>query len=221
MTPIASSVPPYTPPEGPRDEPSLMISGHLYDPSDPRVCAMRFKAAALCDDFNALPRDHTEERLDILDRLFPDHGADLDITGPIHVDYGTNTSLGARVYANYNLTILDCAPVAIGDDVLIGPNVGILTAMHPMRWQDRDVRKAPDGHLYDYEYARPITIGPHCWIGGGVTIIGGVTIGSGCVIGAGAVVTRDVPDDCVAVGNPARVIRRIDDSDAACFQDYA
>ncbi|WP_300765835.1 sugar O-acetyltransferase [uncultured Bifidobacterium sp.] len=221
MSYTTSAISPYEPDGTACDNLSLMTSGHLYDSSDPRLCDMRARAADLCERLNSTPRIRARERGDILSSLFPGHGADLDITGPLHVDYGVNTSLGERVYANYNLTILDCAEVTIGDDVMIGPNTSILTAMHPMRWQDRDARTSPDGHLHNYEYALPITIGPHCWIGGCATILGGVTIGAGCVIGAGAVVTRNIPDNSVAVGNPARVSRSIDNHDAACFQNYA
>ena len=91
-----------------------------------------------------------------------------------------------RVFANFNFTVLDCCPVTIGDDVLFGPNVSLLPPMHPLRWQDRNVRQAPDGSAYDYEYGKPIVIGSNCWFGGNVTVIGGVTIGEGCVIGGDA-----------------------------------
>ena len=111
--------------------------------------------------------------------------------------------------------------VTIGDDVLFGPNVSLLPPMHPLRWQDRNVRQAPDGSAYDCEYGKPIVIGSNCWFGGNVTVIGGVTIGEGCVIGAGSVVTRDIPPHTVAVGNPARPIREITDADASALQYYA
>ena len=141
--------------------------------------------------------------------------------GPVFFDYGCHTTIGDRVFMNFNFTCLDCAPVSIGDDVLFGPNVALLPPMHPIRWQDRNVRQAEDGSYYDYEYGRPITIGSNCWFGGNVTVLGGVTIGDGCVIGAGAVVTKDIPANSVAVGNPAHVIRQITDADAAALQDYA
>ena len=141
--------------------------------------------------------------------------------GPVFFDYGCHTTIGERVFMNFNFTCLDCAPVAIGDDVLFGPNVSLLPPMHPIRWQDRNVRQAEDGSYYDYEYGRPITIGSNCWFGGNVTVLGGVTIGDGCGIGAGAVGTKDIPANCVAVGNPAHVIRQITDADAAALQDYA
>ena len=96
---------------------------------------------------------------------------------------------------------------------MIGPNVSIMTPMHPLRFEDRNIRTRENGELYDLEYGKPITIGDNCWIAANVTITGGVTIGNGCVIGAGSVVTRDIPDGCLAVGNPCRVIREITDKD--------
>lgn len=198
-----------------------MLAGNLYNPADPELSALRERAGDLCTRYNALPRGDAEARAAVLDELLPGHGAQLELLGPVFFDYGCHTTIGERVFANFNFTVLDCAPVAIGDDVLFGPNVSLLPPMHPMRWQDRNVRTAPDGSSYDYEYGRPITIGSNCWFGGNVTVLGGVTIGPGCVIGAGAVVTRDIPADAVAVGNPARVIRTIGEADAAVHQDYA
>lgn len=219
--PDASRIPAYQPRTARGSEHDRLLKGLLYDASDRELVDLRERAADLCDRFNALPRGDGMGRRGVLDSLFPGHGGHLDITGPLHVDYGVHTTIGERVYANFSLTILDCAPVTIGDDVLIGPNVSLLAAMHPLRWQDRNVRIAPDGHTYDHEYGRPIAIGPNCWLGGGVTVLGGVTIGEGSVIGAGAVVTHDIPAGSVAVGSPARVLRHIGDGDAAEFQDYA
>ena len=98
---------------------------------------------------------------------------------------------------------------AAGDNVFVGPNVSLLTPVHPFRWQDRNPYKKPDGTVTDKEYARPITIGDNCWIGGGATILPGVSIGSGCTIGAGSVVVHDIPDNSVAVGNPAKVVKKL------------
>ena len=124
------------------------------------------------------------------------------------------TSIGANSYANFNFTCVDCCPVTIGANVFMGPNVSLLTPMHPLRWQDRNQYQKQNGTLTDKEYARPITIGDNCWIAGNVTICGGVTIGEGCVIGAGSVVTRDIPANSLAVGVPCRVIREITEEDA-------
>ncbi|MBM6699438.1 sugar O-acetyltransferase [Bifidobacterium pullorum subsp. saeculare] len=217
----AAAVPPVEPRQPRRSEREEMLDGKLYDASDPQLAALRDKAADLCSRFNALPRGATAERAAVLDELLPSHGKALDVLGPVFFDYGCHTTIGDRVFANFNFTVLDCAPVTIGDDVLFGPNVSLLPPMHPLRWQDRNVREREDGSTYDYEYGKPIVIGSNCWFGGNVTVLGGVTIGEGCVIGAGAVVTRDIPPNSVAVGNPARVIRTITDADASVYQDYA
>ena len=175
-----------------------MLAGKLYNSVDPELNALREKAGDLCARFNAASRTDHAARAAILDELLPGHGAGLDVMGPIFFDYGCNITIGERVFANFNFTVLDCCPVTIGDDVLFGPNVSLLPPMHPLRWQDRNVRQAPDGSAYDCEYGKPIVIGSNCWFGGNVTVIGGVTIGEGCVIGAGSVVTRDIPPHTVA-----------------------
>lgn len=216
-----TTIPPVelrTPRASEREE---MLAGKLYNPEDPELTALREKAGDLCTKFNALPRGDYATRAAVLDELIPTHGEALAVMGPIFFDYGCHTTIGDRVFMNFNFSCLDCAPVTIGDDVLFGPNVSLLPPMHPMRWQDRNMRRTESGSFYDYEYGRPITIGSNCWFGGGVTVVGGVTIGDGCVIGAGAVVTHDIPANSVAVGVPARVIRTISEADAAVYQEYA
>jgi maltose O-acetyltransferase len=123
---------------------------------------------------------------------------------PLSVDYGENISLGDRVFVNYNLTALDVAAITIGDDCLLGPNVQLLTPTHPVAIEPRRDK---------LEAALPITLGRNVWLGGGVIVCPGVTIGDNSVVGAGSVVTRDIPANVVAVGNPARVIREISDAD--------
>lgn len=135
------------------------------------------------------------------------------LQGPIHFDYGQFTKLGYGFYANYNFTVLDCAPVTIGDNVLCGPNVTIATAMHPLMWQQRNQRTQADGKFTTIEYAKPITIGNNCWLASNVTVCPGVHIGDGCVIGAGAVVTHDIPANSLVAGVPAKVIRTISEDD--------
>ena len=134
--------------------------------------------------------------------------------GPIQFDYGCFTSIGTNSYANFNFTCVDCCPVTIGENVFLGPNVSLLTPIHPLRWQERNQYVKQDGTPTDKEYAKPITIGNNCWIAGNVTICGGVTIGAGCVIGAGSVVTRDIPPNSLAVGVPCHVVREITEADS-------
>ena len=145
----------------------------------------------------------TGKEVDKSFRMFP----------PFYTDCGKNINIGKNFYSNFNFTVLDCGNVTIGDDVFIGPNVSILTPVHPFRWQQRNIRFKEDGTPFNYEYAKPVTIGNNCWLAGNVTVIGGVTIGEGCVIGAGSVVTRDIPANSLAVGNPCRVLRQITEKD--------
>ncbi|MBR6172752.1 MAG: sugar O-acetyltransferase [Eubacterium sp.] len=187
----------------------LMLSGELYDPNDPELLKLRVKAHRLSAEYNAVPETDEKKRHEILKELIGDLGKGAYLQGPIQIDYGCFTSIGERTYANFNLTILDTCPVKIGNDVFIGPNVSILTPMHPLRWQERNTYYREDGVLTDREYGKPITIGNNIWIAGNVTICGGVTIGDGSVIGAGSVVTRDIPPDSFAAGNPCRVIKKI------------
>lgn len=190
-----------------------MIAGLPYNTSLDDLPKMRAFAHDICRQFNALSETQESERAELIKKLIPTAPNSAYMQGPIFFDYGFNTTVGKNFYANFNLTILDCCPVTIGDDVLIGPNVSILTPMHPFCPSQRNIKFSKDGSAFDYEYAKPIVIGKNCWIAGNVTIIGGVTIGEGCVIGAGSVVTRDIPPHSLAVGNPCRVIRQITDDD--------
>ena len=190
-----------------------MRAGKPYDTSDAEIVARKELAHKLCVRYNMTSETDTDARKEILAELLPHTKAGFYLQGPFSCDCGDNIYFGENFYANFNLTILDCCPVHIGDNVMIGPNVSIYTPVHPLRWQQRNIRKKADGTAYDYEYAKPIAIGNNCWIAGSVTICGGVTIGDGCVIGAGSVVTRDIPPDSLAVGNPCRVIRKITEKD--------
>ena len=190
-------------------EPEKMIAGMPYDAGDPFLVTARTKAHDLCTELNALKESDEKARAEILARLLPHLGEDAYIQGPFYCDYGFNIKTGARFYANFNLTVLDCAPVTIGDDVMIGPNVSLYTAYHPLDYKQRNMRRRDDGSLYDIEYAKPIVIGSNCWLAGGVTVLPGIAIGEGSVIGAGSVVTKDIPAHSVAVGNPCRVIKML------------
>lgn len=196
-----------------RSEYEHMLEGDLFDASDPEIVAGLSRAHELCRRYNTLAESDVRERAAVLDELLPRKGYAATLTGPIFFDFGRNTQLGDAVYANFNFTVLDACSVTIGDHVMFGPNVSLLTPIHPLHWEDRNSRLDEQGSPYDYEHAAPITIGDNCWIAGNVTITGGVTIGPGCVIGAGSVVTRDIPEQTLAAGVPCRPIRQIDDDD--------
>ncbi|MBQ7543685.1 MAG: sugar O-acetyltransferase [Synergistaceae bacterium] len=189
-----------------------MILGELYNPADDELYTLRTKAHRLCADYNRLHDTDEAARYSLLRELLPNCTFDdyFYLQGPIYFDYGVNTYIGKGFYANFNFTVLDVCPVKIGDNVLIGTNVSLLTPTHPMRWQERNPRIMEDGSAVMLEAAKPITIGNNCWIAGSVTVTGGVTIGDGCVIGAGSVVTRDIPANSFAAGVPCRVIRQIE-----------
>ena len=181
-----------------------MISGNLYDPTDSELVFMRQKAHRLCTQFNQTFETDEKIRCAILKDLLQvsDEKVENEIyfQGPVFFDYGINIKIGKNFYANFNTTILDVCPVMIGDNVMLGTNVSLLTPIHPLKWQERNKI---------LEYGKPIEIGNNCWLASNVTVIGGVKIGSGSVIGAGSVVTKDVPPDVFAAGNPCRVIKSI------------
>ena len=195
-------------------ETEKMLAGKIYDPSDIALLERREWAHAFCRRYNGTDETDIKKRRKILDKLLPNRGEGTYLQGPVFFDYGIYFKTGKNFYANFNLTVLDCCPVTVGDDVFIGPNCSLVTPVHPLRWQDRNVRFKEDGTPFDYEYAKPIEIGSNCWLASNVTVCGGVKIGSGCVIGAGSVVTRDIPENSFAAGNPCKVIRKITEEDA-------
>ena len=182
-----------------RSELDKMLAGELYDPLDPALVQARNRARDLCQDLNATREADAEVRRRILIELFGMGGASVWMQPPFFCDYGSNIHLGERVFFNFNCVVLDVCRVAIGDYTLFGPAVQIYTATHPMNAELR--RKQ--------EFGKPITIGSDVWVGGGAVICPGVKIGSKSVIGAGSVVTRDIPENMFAAGNPCRVIREI------------
>ncbi|MDE7121226.1 MAG: sugar O-acetyltransferase [Oscillospiraceae bacterium] len=196
------------------NEKEKLLSGKLYDSSDPVLVRMREKAHRLSLEYNQFPETETRKRNVILRELLPHAGKDLYLQSPIQFDYGEFTTFGDRCYANFNLVILDCAPVQIGNDVFIGANCTIATPMHPFLPGERNMQYRPDGSVFNLEYAKPVTIRDNCWIACNVTICGGVTIGAGTIIGAGSVVTRDIPPNVLAAGNPCRVIRELTEADS-------
>lgn len=199
-------------------EKEKMLLGKIYDPSDDELFKMRTKAHKLSQKYNNL-YDDNKKRQKIIEKLIPNHGEGLYLQGPIYFDYGLFTSFGKNCYANFNFTVLDTCPVNIGDNVFFGPNCTIATPVHPFRWQERNMKLKEDGTVYDDEYGKPITINSNCWIASNVVITGSVTIGEGCVIGAGSVVTRDIPPNSLAVGNPCRVIRQISEKDSVKYKN--
>lgn len=190
-----------------------MLAGEPYNPDTREVNEWQSLAHRLCQKYNAIPDNDNEARNAIIKKLGVTHGVGTYFQGPIQFDYGRFLTVGDNFYANFNFTVLDTCPVKIGDNVMCGPNVSLVTAMHPLMWQQRNLRKQSDGSTYDIEYGRPITIGNNCWLATNVTICGGVTIGDGCVIAAGAVVTHDMPANSLVGGVPAKVIRKITKKD--------
>jgi maltose O-acetyltransferase len=184
----------------PRTNRERMLAGDLYVAEDPELARALRRATRLADEYNALaPRDRDAAR-QILASLLGGLGEGTHVRAPIYVDYGAHLTIGARTFVNFNLVALDVAPIAIGEDCQIGPNVQLLTAYHPT---EPELRRAK------LEAAAPIAIGDNVWLGGGAIVLPGVTIGDNSVIGAGAVVTADIPADAIAVGNPARVVRSL------------
>ena len=177
-----------------------MLAGELYDASDAQLVEMRINARRLFTVYNQIPFEDIKSRNDIMLQLLGKAGEGLDIQGPFYCDYGSNIYVGKKVFMNFNCVILDCARVDIGDFVFLAPNVQIYTAHHPIIAEERI--KGP-------ELASPISIGNRVWIGGGAIICPGVSIGDNTTIGAGSVVTKDIPANVVAAGNPCKVIRSL------------
>ncbi|GAB2686648.1 sugar O-acetyltransferase [Thalassiella azotivora] len=180
-----------------------MLAGDPYIADDPELARASLRAADLTAAYDATSARDAVRRRELLLQLLGAVGVGTEIRPPLRVDYGSHLRVGARCFVNYGLVALDVAPITIGDDVQIGPNVQLLTPTHPVE---------PGPRRAKWEAAEPITIGDNVWLGGGVIVLPGVTIGADTVVGAGAVVTRDLPAGVVAVGNPARVVRRVDDA---------
>ncbi|KAG5928314.1 hypothetical protein E4U42_000857 [Claviceps africana] len=185
-----------------------MISGQLYNALDQHLIDGRFRARRLMHKYNnhfpddATSQSLTADRQAMLEQMLGRVGKNVFIEPPLSIDYGCNISIGHTFYANFNLVILDCGMIKIGNRVMFGPSVSLFAATH-----ETDVQlRRRDGA----EYAGSIEIGDDCWIGGNAIIMPGVTIGKGCTIGSGSVVTRSIPDFSVAVGSPARVIKTLD-----------
>ncbi|MDD2353698.1 MAG: sugar O-acetyltransferase [Atribacterota bacterium] len=181
-----------------------MLSGKPYLAFDEELLQERQYAKEQIFKFNSLNPNDIEKRNKIIRNMFGKTKETFFIEPPFRCDYGYNIEIGNNFYSNYNLIILDCAKVIIGDNVMLGPNVGIYTAGHPLHHETRNTL---------YEFAFPVTIGDNVWIGGNVVINPNVNIGKNTVIGSGSVVIKDIPDNVIAVGNPCKVLRKITEDD--------
>jgi maltose O-acetyltransferase len=182
-------------------EKEKMINGELYLAMDPELVADRLNARRITRLFNQTLETEEAERVQLLKELFGSTGNNVYIEPSFRCDYGFNIHVGENFYANFNCVFLDVCEIRFGDNCLLGPNVQIYTATHPLNPTERNSGA---------EYGKPITIGNNAWIGGSAVIVPGVTIGNNVVIASGAVVTKDVPDNVVVGGNPAKMIKEIE-----------
>lgn len=185
-------------------EKEKMLKGEFYKSFGEELFNERQRSKELVFKLNSISPLDVDKRNEIISELLGNVGINVFIEPPFRCDYGYNIEIGDNFYSNYNCIILDCAKVKIGANVMFGPNVGIYTAGHPLDLEERN-----EG----YEYAKPINIGSNVWIGGNTVINPGVTIGENSVIGSGSVVTKDIPADSLAVGNPCKVLRKITEKD--------
>lgn len=190
-----------------------MVAGEPHRAVDPELFEIRERMLALKAEVDAIPMHDFETRAEVFARLFGSTKGLCIVHPPFTLDYGCHIHLGELVFVNAGSVWLDSAPITLGDRTFVGPGVQFLAAGHPVRPEDRFLPPVPDSGLpLDVACtSAPITIGKEVWIGGGSIILQGVTIGDGAVVGAGSVVTKDIPARMVAVGNPARVIRSVDD----------
>ncbi|MBQ6022983.1 MAG: sugar O-acetyltransferase [Clostridia bacterium] len=193
-------------------------AGILFSPADPELKAMKLKAHRLNQDYNRLYEDETAARERILRELVGKLGAGVFIQGPVTFHYGCHTEIGDGCFINFNFTVQDDAKVTVGERCNFGPNVTIVTPMHPMIAAERRAVLGPDGKPARLCWAKPVHIGNDCWFGANVVVCPGVSVGDGCVIGAGSVVTRDIPANSFAAGNPCRVIREITEADSMKYK---
>lgn len=195
-------------------EEERLLAGKVFNPVSPELVAVKSAAHKANVDYSQTYEYETEKRNAILESILGSLGKNVRLQGPIAFNYGRHTAIGDNVFANFNFTVQDDAPVTIGDRVNIGPNVTLTTAFHPLAAGERSGFTV-NGVEYPHPcYAKPIVIGNDVWIGAGAIVCGGVTVGDGAVIGAGSVVTRDIPPNCVAVGVPCRVLREITEADS-------
>lgn len=185
-----------------------MLNGLLFDPTDPELKGIRKKAVRLTIKFNNSDPDDKQEENKILKELFKQYDESSLVNRPLYVDYGNNISIGAHTIINMDCTFLDTHCINIGNHVLIAPDVKIYTAYHPIEYKDRHKIKT-DGSHFVTTLGAPVNISDYTWIGGGTVILPGVNIGRNVIIGAGSVVTKSIHDNCIAYGNPCRVVKKI------------
>lgn len=190
------------------------LDGQQFNTSDAEIQALIHRARKLTREYNNTASDDASSRREILSQLFNVIGSNVNIDTPFYCDYGKHISIGNNVIININCTFVDCNKIEIGNNVLIASNVQIYTATHPVEMQERLVEgwAGNEGIPYFRTFALPVKIEDNVWIGGGVIILPGVTIGKNSVIGAGSVVTKSIPENCVAFGNPCRPVRSINKS---------
>ena len=182
-----------------KSEKEKMLAGELYFPEDQNLTDDRFMAKMLISEYNSTRPIEEKERKEIMERLIVMKGK-IKIRPPFYCDYGYNIEVGENFYANFSCTILDVNKVIIGDNVMFGPNVQVYTATHPLDPKER---------LKELESSKPIIIGDNVWIGGGAILLPGVIIGKNTTIGAGSVVTKDIPENVLAGGNPCKIIKKL------------
>lgn len=186
-------------------EKEKMHNGKLYLPGDEEIMREQTLCLEKLYDFNATRPLEYEKRMTLLKDMFAEIGDNCYIEPPLHTNWGGHhVHFGSNIYANFNLTLVDDTHIYVGDRTMFGPNVTIATAGHPI---------LPELRAKGYQYNAPVRIGQNCWIGAGVIIVPGITIGDNVVIGAGSIVTKDLPDNVVAVGNPCRILREVNEQD--------
>lgn len=182
-----------------------MHNGGLYQPSDPEIAKQQQQCLELLYDYNQSRPTETTKRQKLLAKMFAEIGPDCYLEPPFHANFGGyHVHFGDHVYANFNLTLVDDTHIYVGSRTMFGPNVTIATAGHPI---------LPELRRQDYQYNMPVHIGDNCWFGAGVIVLPGITIGNNVVIGAGSIVTKDWPDNVVAVGNPCHILRPVNEHD--------
>lgn len=192
-----------------KSEKEKMLQGELYDCGDPELINRWHKAKELTNAYNNADTIDRSNMEAILDELLGSRGQNSWIAPPLFVDYGENIHLGENCEINMNCVFLDCAPIRLGNNVMIGPSVQLYAVTHPIKAQDRLPNTDGSGFAFCKANTAPITIGDNSWIGGGSIILPGVTIGKNVTIGAGSVVTRSIPDNTLAVGNPCKAVKSL------------